>query len=174
MGAPVSAMTTETDLVAERRNDRFRNDRFMWTSPLCDNARLPVAGGSRRRPVVPRVSNFQESWVTSHRATDMAVAASPRVTSPRQLYYGMNCSTPDISSWQFQFRAAVAMASHFAAAAVARHLPRAWTYSGRLWNLGLAPRDAARLVGQRRLDGSPFLVEEFVAHDSAPSVRRSN
>src|SRR5262245_29814883 len=33
------------------------------------------------------------------------------------------------------------------------------------------PWHAARLVRQHRLDGSPFLVGEFVAHDSAPSVR---
>src|SRR4051812_46947332 len=29
---------------------------------------------------------------------------------------------------------------------------------------------AARLVGQQLLDGGPFLVGEFVAHDSSPSV----
>ena len=33
---------------------------------------------------------------------------------------------------------------------------------------------AARLVRQHRLDGSPFVVGEFVAHDSAPSVRGLN
>src|SRR5262249_17450370 len=30
------------------------------------------------------------------------------------------------------------------------------------------PRDAARLVRQHRLDGSPLIVGEFVAHDSSP------
>jgi len=30
------------------------------------------------------------------------------------------------------------------------------------------PRNAARLVRQHGLDGSPFLVGEFVAHDSIP------
>src|SRR5215471_11443030 len=29
----------------------------------------------------------------------------------------------------------------------------------------------ARLIGQHRLDGNPFVVGEFVAHDSGPSVR---
>jgi hypothetical protein len=33
------------------------------------------------------------------------------------------------------------------------------------------PRHATRLVRQHWFDGSPFLVGEFVAHDSAPSVR---
>jgi len=33
------------------------------------------------------------------------------------------------------------------------------------------PRHATRLVRQRWFDGSPFLVGEFVAHDSAPSVQ---
>src|SRR5262249_7543117 len=36
------------------------------------------------------------------------------------------------------------------------------------------PWHAARLVGQHRLDGSPLIVGEFVAHDSAPSVRGLN
>src|SRR5438445_8885286 len=36
------------------------------------------------------------------------------------------------------------------------------------------PWHTARLVRQQRLDGSPFLVGEFVAHDSAPSVRGLN
>jgi hypothetical protein len=36
------------------------------------------------------------------------------------------------------------------------------------------PWHAARLVGQHRLVGSPFRVGEFVAHDSAPSVRGLN
>src|SRR5262249_42944996 len=35
-------------------------------------------------------------------------------------------------------------------------------------------RHAARLIGQHRLDGSPFIVGEFVAHDSIPSVRGLN
>jgi hypothetical protein len=30
------------------------------------------------------------------------------------------------------------------------------------------PRNAARLVGQHWLDGSPFMFREFVAHDSPP------
>jgi len=30
------------------------------------------------------------------------------------------------------------------------------------------PRNAARLVGQHWVDGSPFMVREFVAHDSTP------
>ena len=29
---------------------------------------------------------------------------------------------------------------------------------------------AARLIGQHRLDGNPFFVGEFVAHDSTPSL----
>ena len=33
---------------------------------------------------------------------------------------------------------------------------------------------AARLIRQHRLDGSPLIVGEFVAHDSAPSVRGLN
>ena len=33
---------------------------------------------------------------------------------------------------------------------------------------------AARFIGQHRLDGNPFVVGEFVAHDSAPSVRGLN
>jgi hypothetical protein len=33
---------------------------------------------------------------------------------------------------------------------------------------------SARLVGQHRLDGSPFPVGEFVAHDSVPPVRGLN
>jgi hypothetical protein len=36
------------------------------------------------------------------------------------------------------------------------------------------PRHAARRVRQHRLDGSPFVVIECVAHDSAPSVRGLN
>src|SRR5689334_13769936 len=32
-------------------------------------------------------------------------------------------------------------------------------------------RDTARLVGQHRPDGSPLIVGEFVAHDSAPFCR---
>src|SRR6267378_7616684 len=36
------------------------------------------------------------------------------------------------------------------------------------------PWHAPRLVGQHRLDGSPFLVGEFVAHDSVPPVRGLN
>ena len=36
------------------------------------------------------------------------------------------------------------------------------------------PRHAARLVRQHRLDGSPFIVGEFVAHDSALQVRGLN
>src|SRR5436190_24136823 len=32
-------------------------------------------------------------------------------------------------------------------------------------------RHAARLIGQHRLDGSPFVVGEFVTHYSAPSGR---
>src|SRR6516162_8257821 len=32
------------------------------------------------------------------------------------------------------------------------------------------PRHAARLVGQHRLDGSPLIVGEFVAHDSRLQV----
>jgi hypothetical protein len=35
-------------------------------------------------------------------------------------------------------------------------------------------RHAARLVWQHRLDGGPFVVGEFVAHDSAPWVRDLN
>src|SRR5262245_548662 len=30
------------------------------------------------------------------------------------------------------------------------------------------PRNATRLVRQHRLDGSPFIIGEFVAHDSSP------
>jgi hypothetical protein len=33
---------------------------------------------------------------------------------------------------------------------------------------------AARLIGQHQLDGSPFVVGEFVAHDSTPSVKGLN
>src|ERR1043166_1062038 len=33
-------------------------------------------------------------------------------------------------------------------------------------------RHAARLVWQHRFNGSPFLVGEFVAHDSGPPIRR--
>src|SRR5262245_33860663 len=33
---------------------------------------------------------------------------------------------------------------------------------------------APRLIGQHRLDGSPFVVGELVAHDSVPSVRSLN
>jgi hypothetical protein len=36
------------------------------------------------------------------------------------------------------------------------------------------PWHAAWLVGQHRLDSSPLIVGEFVAHDSAPSVRGLN
>src|SRR4029077_15893674 len=36
------------------------------------------------------------------------------------------------------------------------------------------PWHAARLVRQHRLDGSPLMVSEFVAHDSAPPVRGLN
>ena len=36
------------------------------------------------------------------------------------------------------------------------------------------PRHAAWFVGQHRSDGSPLIVGEFVAHDSAPSVRGLN
>src|SRR5215471_6358275 len=32
------------------------------------------------------------------------------------------------------------------------------------------PRNATRLVRQHRLDGKPFIVGEFVAHDSTPSL----
>jgi hypothetical protein len=32
------------------------------------------------------------------------------------------------------------------------------------------PRNATRLVGQHRLDGSPFIIGEFIAHDSSPPV----
>src|ERR1700722_17393681 len=32
------------------------------------------------------------------------------------------------------------------------------------------PRNATRLVRQHGLDGSPFIVGEFVAHDSTPSL----
>ena len=32
------------------------------------------------------------------------------------------------------------------------------------------PWHAARLVGQHRLDGSPLIVGEFVAHDSTPQL----
>jgi hypothetical protein len=31
------------------------------------------------------------------------------------------------------------------------------------------PRDATRLVGKHGLDGGPFDVREFIAHDSSPS-----
>src|SRR5215467_3718086 len=32
------------------------------------------------------------------------------------------------------------------------------------------PRNATRLVRQHRLDGKPFIVGEFAAHDSTPSL----
>jgi hypothetical protein len=31
------------------------------------------------------------------------------------------------------------------------------------------PRNATRLVGQHGLDGNPFMIGEFIAHDSSPS-----
>jgi hypothetical protein len=33
------------------------------------------------------------------------------------------------------------------------------------------PRNATRLVRQHRLDGKPFIVGEFVAHDSTPGLK---
>ena len=33
------------------------------------------------------------------------------------------------------------------------------------------PRNATQLVRQHRLDGEPFIVGEFVAHDSTPSLK---
>src|SRR5215204_3423545 len=32
------------------------------------------------------------------------------------------------------------------------------------------PRNATRLIRQHRLDGSPFIIREFVAHDLSPSL----
>src|SRR5258706_12163827 len=32
------------------------------------------------------------------------------------------------------------------------------------------PRNATRLVRQHRLDGTPFMIGEFIAHDSRPPV----
>jgi hypothetical protein len=36
------------------------------------------------------------------------------------------------------------------------------------------PRNAARLVRQHRLDGNPFIIGEFVAHDSSPQFGSLN
>src|SRR5215831_713492 len=36
------------------------------------------------------------------------------------------------------------------------------------------PRNATRLVRQHRLDGSPFIIGEFVAHDSSPQFGSLN
>jgi len=32
------------------------------------------------------------------------------------------------------------------------------------------PRNPTRLIGQHRLDGGPFIIGEFIAHDSGPPV----
>ena len=32
------------------------------------------------------------------------------------------------------------------------------------------PRHPTRLVGQHRFDGGPFIIGEFVAHDSSPQL----
>jgi len=32
------------------------------------------------------------------------------------------------------------------------------------------PRNLTRFFGQHRLDGGPFIIGEFIAHDSSPSV----
>ena len=32
------------------------------------------------------------------------------------------------------------------------------------------PRNPTRLIGLHRLDGGPFIIGEFIAHDSSPSV----
>src|SRR5438128_9347952 len=36
------------------------------------------------------------------------------------------------------------------------------------------PRNATRLVRQHRLDGNPFMIGEFVAHDSSPQLGSLN
>ena len=36
------------------------------------------------------------------------------------------------------------------------------------------PRNATRLVGQHRFDGNPFIIGEFIAHDSNPQFKSLN
>src|ERR1700757_2279340 len=36
------------------------------------------------------------------------------------------------------------------------------------------PRNPSRLVRQHRVDGSPFIIGEFVAHDSSPACENLN
>jgi hypothetical protein len=36
------------------------------------------------------------------------------------------------------------------------------------------PRNATRLVGQHQLDGKPFIIGEFIAHDSSPQFGSLN
>jgi hypothetical protein len=38
----------------------------------------------------------------------------------------------------------------------------------------VCPRNATRLVGQHRLDGKPFIIGEFVAHDPSPQFGSLN